>query len=312
VSGGGWFLVFFYDQSRDMGLRVRDTVYTNGHTVSDVTYLSPLGGEVPAYLVRPEGKGPFPGIIFLHHGLGDRRAFLPEAKVLASAGVVSLLPDAPHNRPSFAGPAGPVSVEEAARRETDVYRQLVVDIRRGIDLLQSLPLVRATRLAYVGHSLGATWGGPLAGVERRLAGYVLMAGHPSLTEACRSNPHPAYEARRARLGAENLNRLLLTLAPLDAVHWVNKAAPAHLLFQFARNDEFITEEEAERYYQAASEPKMIAWYDTDHLFTRAPEARLQRACWLSHLLRFGPLEPKVLAALADLSLAETPNPDRRP
>ena len=31
------------------------------------------------------------------------------------------------------------------------------------------------RLGYVGHSLGATWGGALAGVEKRVKAFVLMS-----------------------------------------------------------------------------------------------------------------------------------------
>jgi len=74
------------------------------------------------------------------------------------------------------------------------------------------------------------------------------------------------------------------LAPLDAVHYIRKAAPAALLFQFARRDEFITRDEAETYFAAASEPKEILWYDGDHFFAGAPEAQGDRVRWLGQRL----------------------------
>lgn len=37
--------------------------------------------------------------------------------------------------------------------------QTVVDIQRGFDLLCSFENIDLNRLAYIGHSLGATWGG---------------------------------------------------------------------------------------------------------------------------------------------------------
>jgi len=39
--------------------------------VESITYASPIGGEVPALVVIPKGKGPFPGVI-VQHGLGLR------------------------------------------------------------------------------------------------------------------------------------------------------------------------------------------------------------------------------------------------
>ena len=74
------------------------------------------------------------------------------------------------------------------------------------------------------------------------------------------------------------------LAPVDAVHWVGQAAPAKLLFQFARRDEFITPWDAEVYIQAASDPKEVKWYDTDHFFEKHEQARKDRMDWLARVL----------------------------
>jgi hypothetical protein len=66
----------------------------------DITYASPAGGRVTAYLVTPRGKGPFPAVLFGHWGDGTRTEFMPEALLYARAGVVSLLVDYPWVRPA--------------------------------------------------------------------------------------------------------------------------------------------------------------------------------------------------------------------
>ncbi len=69
------------------------------------------------------------------------------------------------------------------------------------------------------------------------------------------------------------------------MHFVDRAAPAPILFQFATRDEFITEADALAYFQVASEPKQIEWYTTDHFFN--DQARESRRRWLTEVLSLG-------------------------
>ncbi len=69
------------------------------------------------------------------------------------------------------------------------------------------------------------------------------------------------------------------MAPLDACHYIGHAAPSHLFFQFAHNDDFVSVKDGERYFELASEPKQIVWYDNcDHELSA--QARLDRVTWL--------------------------------
>src|SRR5579863_7631728 len=95
---------FDYDQKasldlQEIGVERRGTV-----EVHDISYASPKGGRVPAYLVVPSGKGPFAAASWGHwywenSEFRNRKEFLAEAVTLANAGVVSLLTDGPIARP---------------------------------------------------------------------------------------------------------------------------------------------------------------------------------------------------------------------
>ena len=91
--------IFDYDGKAPTEFQERSREPVDGATVADVSYASPRGGRVPAYLVTPSGRGPFAAVLFMHWGQGDRTEFLSEAVRYAKSGVVSLMIDAPYHRP---------------------------------------------------------------------------------------------------------------------------------------------------------------------------------------------------------------------
>jgi dienelactone hydrolase len=276
--------LFDYDRQAPLEVVVASTQTRNGVVVQDITYASPKGGKVPAYRILPAGQGPFAGLIFVHWGEGDREEFVDETVALAGSGVASLCIDAPHRRPDALQSPAYRPVE--APHEGEI--QFITDVRRGVDVLLAHEGVDPRRLGYVGHSYGATFGGALAAVEKRIKAYVLMAGWGSLTNAYRLTTHPLIAQERAATPPEVWERFLRLMEPLDAAQYIGEAAPSALFFQFARHDEFVTEQEALDYAQAASEPKLTKWYDCGHTFNA--EARQDRAQWLSEQLQFGRTE----------------------
>ena len=290
--------MFEYERSLPLGFKEFSIIRKDGYTVRDVSYLSPLDGEVPAYLVVPNKDGQsFPAVVFLHPGQGNRATFLSEAEDLASKGIISLLIDAPSMRKA---PPQDLSQEQEltliVEGVVDIqgYIQTVVDLRRGIDLLSSFENVDSERIVYVGHSLGATWGGVLAGVDERIKAYVLMAGFSSVSKWHKTSEHPLAVLIRNMLSGEQFNKFITELEPLDAVHYIKKAAPASLFFQFSRNDEFISKDQAKTYYTIASSPKEVAWYETDHLFTACDTAYRERMQWIMGQLgldSYNPIQP---------------------
>lgn len=248
-----WIHLFDYDASAPLDVQVISTAQQDGIEIRGMTYLGALD-PVPAYLVVPPGEGPFAGVVFLHWGGGSRAEFLDEAVEIAARGAIGLSIDAPWNRPDPV----PTTPDEAGI-------QIIVDVRRGVDLLVSLAEVDPARLAFVGHSFGASRGGVLAGVEKRFSTFILMTGYgrPSVYDGA-SAPG----------------------AFMDGVYYVGHAAPSSLLFQFASSDEYITEAQALEFYDPASEPKEIQWYDAGHMLNA--DARTARTDWLVAQLGFTP------------------------
>jgi dienelactone hydrolase len=279
-----------YDYDPGLPLAIKDTLLQNknGIEVHDLTYASPKTGRVTAYLIVPPGKGPFAGIVFGHWGYGTRTEFLPEAMLYAEAGAVCILPDYPWVRPApWRRSTRDLSDPELDR---DIYIQAVVDLRRGIDLLLSRPDVDAKRIAYIGHSYGAQWGAVLSAVDKRIKAAVLIGGVAALEDIFLKSDDPDYVAFRERTPKEQIDKYLEVNRPLDAINYVPYAAPTPLLFQFARYERYFNEASMQRYAQAASEPKLVKWYDTGHELNDF-QALLDRAKWLEKQIGIKPLAP---------------------
>lgn len=261
---------FAYDAKAPFELTVLAERVQDGVNVQDVAFKSPLSGKVSAYLIEPAEPQPGAGLIFGHWGEGNRGEFVDEAVVLASLGVVSLCLDAPFRR----------SAEYEAEEDLpQADLQWIVDVRRAVDILQQRLELSPERIGYVGHSFGASFGGVIAGVEHRIKAYVLMAGLASATENLRTSNHPMIVSAREHTPPEAWEAMLVAEAPYDAHHYIGQAAPSSLLFQFARHDDFVPTQEAERYFELASEPKQIAWYeDCNHELSA--HARIDRAIFL--------------------------------
>jgi cephalosporin-C deacetylase-like acetyl esterase len=266
---------FLYDQQASLELTVLSERTRDGTTIQDITYASPRGGKVPAYLIFPSQQVPRAGLIFGNWGEGDREEFVDEAVVLARLGFVSLCPDGPFRRPMEHEPP----LVEIPLGDV----QEIVDVRRGGDLLTSHFELPSEHLGYVGHSHSANLGGVLAGIDHRIKVYVLMAGVSALSEYMQTTSHPLLVEERKHTPPKEYQAYLAALAPLDACHYIGQAAPSQLFFQFALDDEFVSAKDGERYFELASSPKQIAWYDHCHHAFNA-QARLDRAIFLCEQL----------------------------
>jgi dienelactone hydrolase len=286
---------FDYDRSLPLDLRESGVEHRDVADVHDISYASPKGGRVPAYLVVPQGKGPFAAAIWGHWYWGNspqrnRTEFLDEAVALAKSGLVSLLFDGPVARPGHVIARDPL--DEAQIRDRI---QTILDVRRGADLLASRSDVDSARMAYVGHSYNASTGGYLSGIDKRFRAFVLMAG--SLSDKVDLESREYREARQ-RIGPEKWDAFMKKWEWLDPGLFTPLASPAAVFLQYAAQEDFLTVERAKRYAAFVSEPKKFKAYETNHALNA--EARRDRVEFLHDQLRLGPIDWDAVAKVPQL------------
>ena len=270
--------MFTYEPALPLNVKEMHVEEKDGVRIHDISYQSPKGGRVTAYLVVPAGpQRKFPAVLFMHARPGSRNNFLEEALALAKAGAVSLLIDAPFSRPGESKRDFDPSVTRPDV-DRDIYIQTVIDLRRGVDLLLSRADVDPKRIGFVGHSYGAHTGAILAGIEKRIRAYVIMAGAPSLTEFLRTSTIPAIVKTRDSLTKAQQENYFNTLADVDPINYIGHVAPSALFFQFGKTDGYPSEEKARFYSEKASKPKLIKFYAAGHALN--DEAKRDRAAWL--------------------------------
>jgi len=274
--------MFAYDANAGLDVQEKFLFEQDGVKAFDLTYASPGGGRVTAYLVVPAGNGPFAGILFGHWGEGNRTEFLAESVRSAKSGAVCLMIDYPWVRPAqwrkrlkqVGDPGG----------DHAIWVQTVIDLRRGLDLLEARKDVDKQRLAYVGHSWGAQWGAILSAVETRLKGVVIMAGVPDQASIWRDSNEPGIVEYRSRAPKDKQEEYLRVSERTAAVRYVPHAN-CPLFFQFARHERYFDQAAMERYLAAAPAGKEVKWYNTGHELND-PQALVDREEWLGKRLGF--------------------------
>lgn len=147
-------------------------------------FLSEPGDFVPAYLLVPKRlKRRAPAMLCLHQtvkigkaepaGLGGNPQ-LHYAQELAARGFVCLVPDYPY--------LGENSFDPYQHGYASCTMKGIVNHRRAVDLLQSLPQVNAQRLGVIGHSLGGHNALFVAAFDERLKAIVTSCGFTSFAK----------------------------------------------------------------------------------------------------------------------------------
>jgi len=286
---------FDYDQKAALDVQEAGVERRGEVAIHDISYASPKGGRVPAYLVMPGGKGPFAAVIWGHWYMEgseflNRKQFLDEAVMLAPSGVVSLLIDGPIARPGYVRDPDPLGDLQIQHRV-----QAILDMRRGADLLLARGDVDPKRIAYVGHSYNAATGAFLAGIDKRFKAFVLMAGNLSDEVDMKSKE---FQDARKQIGPEKFDAFYAKYAWADQGKYVTHAAPATVFMQFATKEDFMTPARAREYYAVVSDPKIFKLYEAPHALNA--EARRDRVEFLVKELSLKAPDPAAIARVPEL------------
>lgn len=171
VAGPGWYPVPLTETievtTADTAVphaTTTDPVGTYG-TASSVVTVGLIGAEVEARVVQPLGApGPRPAVVFVH-GAGTglfEEAFVEQAEALASAGVVTMVPNK--------------RLDTYTTRDRS-YVAMANDYLRSLELLRGLPGVDPARVGVYGESEGA-WIVPVMAADNPSVAFTVLVAAP--------------------------------------------------------------------------------------------------------------------------------------
>jgi dienelactone hydrolase len=254
---------FSYDRSRPLDLRLGPAQSSGGIVHQRLTFDAGRGPKT-GYWTHPDGRGPWPVVLFSPGSGGDAASQLPDADRLARRGLASLTVDPPR-------------VLWSCRAAADVrtYAAYVVGRRRALDLIPHLPGADSSRAAAVGFSFGSAVTAALAGVDHRLRGAAIQSGRAHLSA-------PIAAACAPQLGPRKTKAYRRAYSAIDPVYYVSRAAPASLFFQNGTRDPISPRADVAAYVRAASAPKEARLYPAGHELDE--RARTELDNWVVQLL----------------------------
>lgn len=229
----------------------------------ELTIRDAAGVERKATFVAPPA-GPITGGVLLLHWLGappknDRSEFRQHAEELARHGIASLAIDQPWAQPQWFRTRDPE--QDLAFSESHV-----ATLRIALDeLVRRLPASASGCVALAGHDFGAMYGAMLAARDPRIRAVVMMAAVPRFSDWFLLGQQKLDEAAKTRLAA--------SLEPFNAANALAARGDLSVLFQFARDDRYVSEKQAEELIAAVRGKKDVRWYETDH---RMADAAVRR------------------------------------
>ncbi len=249
--------VFDYDAEPDVEYEVIDTRKYRGIEMQRIKFESPVGGIAYGYLAEPVGE-PVPGVGVLRaHGVpvDGTDEFIPMA-MLACAGVISIVVDAPYARPGANRMGDPLWFTPQDR---DEQIQLIIDMRRALDLLADRGV---ERFGLGGISYGGAIAGLLLGVEPRIETAVLILGNGGIVERfVDEEGEPVWPL--SDLSDEEIVEWRDAMSPVEPIRFVGDTE-ASVLFMNGVRDPLIPPAEAERYHAAGPPDSEVFWMDIDH------------------------------------------------
>lgn len=249
--------MYEYDASQPFDYRVTGESKESGATMYEITYRSG-SHKVPARLVIPDGSGPFPVIVYAPSNDIGISWFGGDSMEMARAGYAGLLVSSPEGRPPYTCFYWTCWQPEKALKAMTTY---VIDISRGIDLIESLPEIDAERIGFVGHGIGGDVGAILSGIDDRIDAFAIdgpdaFYGDIAVDMAHAGEGPPLDEIPAYQDGVASLN----------AVNYVGHNRSSAFLMQVGTAYRDDTADRLQILFDALPEPKTWKWQDGDIFF----------------------------------------------
>jgi cephalosporin-C deacetylase-like acetyl esterase len=242
--------LYEYDNAAPLDVKLTQKASRNGYTLYDISYAIPKGQRTDGFIAVPQGPGRKPAVVWMH--ASGAQAWLGDAILLAQAGAVSLIVNAPGSGMS-GSPEG----------DRDAMIAAVVALRRAADVLETREDVDPRRIAVAGHSFGAMMAAVAASIDPRFHAAVFEAGLLGMSIHIGTSPHSWAQGMRKELGGA-LAHYLDVISAVDAKRYIGRAPAIPKLFQSAWYDPGVPHKDSLEFYEASTGPKELKWYDTAH------------------------------------------------
>lgn len=275
-----------YDRALPLDAEVKEKSLADGIRLLSVTYSSTHGERVPALLALPAtARPPLPCVILMHGLGGSKEGMKPFWQELTKAGYACFAIDAQFHGERPKGPGGQALLLYPYSGR-DALAQTVVDLRRGVDFLQTRDEVDGKRIGYAGVSMGAILGAITAGVDSRIAAAVLIVGGGDWDVLLAKSVLSLAGDKNLKDKATR-ESVVAALDPLDPVRWVGRISPRPVLMINGELDNIVPVEANKALHAAAKEPKKVVWYSGGH-FAPPDLVRKELFAWFADHLNGKP------------------------
>ena len=135
----------------------------------------------------------------------------------------------------------------------------------------------------------------LSGIDKRFKVFVLMAG--SLSDEVDMQT-PQFQQWRLKNGPEKVDAFLARYSWLDPGKFVSHAAPAAIFLQYATQEEMLTQQVVQSYFNVVSDPKKLKIYNAPHALNR--EATRDRIAFLTEQLALKRIDEAKIGSIPEL------------
>ncbi|MDE2127945.1 MAG: alpha/beta fold hydrolase [Armatimonadetes bacterium] len=278
--------LFSYDHDVPLNAVVTPLESTADYHAFSVHYYSVDNAMVPAVYVLPSTlpKGRIPCVILMH-GLGGNKMQLKVMWTpLVQKGYAVFAIDARlHGDRAALTPLALFGLAPYTTREMLV--DTVIDLRRGIDFLQSQAAIDPNKIGYCGFSMGGILGTLLSAVDKRVQAPILCLAGGDWKLMLMTSQLP--QAVQARASGGLPAAIETAIDPIDPVHWVARISPRPVLFINGDQDTIVPVACANELKADARAPKQVFMYHGGHVPEGAEMLRVfaEISGWLAQNLK---------------------------
>jgi hypothetical protein len=229
---------------------------------SSVRSPHPENDRIRVRVILPAGKkGPLPCVILLNYwGAADEQMEESLARRLNARGIAAVLMPLPYHLSRT--PKGARSGQLAIQADVEALKltmvQSVADVRRTVDLIQTLPVLDGKRIGVSGTSLGSIVGALAFALEPRLGSASFLLGGVDLAHIFWRSSVVVQQRERMRGQGWTEERLREALQPVEPKGFLEPLGERKALVVWARHDQVVPRQSSLDLIDKLGKPAVVA------------------------------------------------------